>query len=138
MVRVEYVGKVDDGIIFDTNLGQAPLSFTVGDGTVLKGFEDGVIGLKTGDKTTINIPADYAYGEVSAAKIMQVPRTQVPADLPLEEGTNLVLQGPQGTMTVRVVEVSDTDIYLDANHLLAGKDLTFEVKVLDVIKGKKS
>ncbi len=130
IVRVEYVGKVDDGIIFDTNLGQAPLSFVVGDGTVLKGFEDGVTGLKVGEKTTLSIPAEYAYGAVNINKIFKVARAQVPADIPLAEGTNLTLQGPNGIMLVRVVEVTDKEVVLDANHLLAGKDLSFEVKLL--------
>jgi len=137
LVKVEYVGKVDDGIIFDTNLKQAPLEFVIGDGTVLKGFEDGVIGLKAGDKTTISIPADYAYGPEDSAKLFQLPRAQVPADMPIEEGANIVLQGPQGSILARVVEINDTDIYIDTNHLLAAKDLTFEVKVLAVEKIKK-
>ena len=130
MVRIEYIGKVDDGIIFDTNLGQPPLSFVVGDGTVLKGFEDGITGLKVGEKTLISIPAEYAYGNVNLNKILQIPKAQIPADLPLIEGSNLMLQGPEGTMLVRVVEITDKDVYLDANHLLAAKDLSFEVKLL--------
>ncbi len=130
MVRIEYVGKVDNGIIFDTNLGQAPLSFVIGDGTVLKGFEDGVTGLKVGEKTTINIPAEYAYGAVNINKLFKVARAQVPADMPISEGTNLMLQGPDGALLVRVVEVTDKEVVLDSNHLLAGKDLSFEVKLL--------
>ncbi len=130
-VAVEYVGKVDNGIIFDTNVGQQPLRFILGDNSVLKGFDDGVTGMKVGETKTINIPADYAYGNVNLNKIFQVPITQIQTDMELKEGANLRMQGPDGAaIPVRVVEITDKDIYLDANHLLAGKDLSFELKLL--------
>ncbi len=137
-VSVRYIGKVDEGIIFDTNINQEPLKFVIGDNSVLKGFEDGIIDMKVGDKKTINIPADYAYGGVYPSKIIQVALAQVQTDLQLREGANLKLQGPSGEpIAVRVVEITDKDIYLDANHLLAGKDLTFEVSLLSADKAKK-
>ncbi len=131
-IEVEYTGAVDNGIIFDTNLGQAPLKFTIGDNSVIKGFEDGIIGMRVGESRVINLPADYAYGAEYPNKIVKVALAQIQSDAALVEGANLNLKGPDGPIPVRIVEVNENDLYLDANHLLAGKDLTFAVKLLSV------
>ncbi len=129
-VLVQYTGTVDDGIIFDSNYGQSPLIFTIGDSSVLKAFEDAVLGMRVGESKTFTIPADYAYGPSYPNKILQIPRAQIPASLEIKEALTLKLESPEGALSARIIEIGADTVYLDANHLLAGKDLTFKLKLL--------
>jgi FKBP-type peptidyl-prolyl cis-trans isomerase 2 len=132
-VHVHYTGKLDDGTVFDTSEGRDPLAFTVGSGQVVPGFDEAVSGMQVGDSKTVRIgPAD-AYGEHREDLVLEVPAEQLPEGLEPEVGMELGLRGQDGqTMPVRVAAVADDAITLDANHPLAGKALTFDVKLVDV------
>jgi peptidylprolyl isomerase len=132
-VRVHYTGRLDDGEVFDSSDGGTPLAFTVGDGQVIPGFEHGVIGMSPGDSRTVHIPSADAYGEHHADGVMQVPREEFPPELELETGSSV--QGQQGDGSVvsfTITAVSDSMITLDANHPLAGKDLTFDLTLVSI------
>ncbi|MGH1415300.1 MAG: FKBP-type peptidyl-prolyl cis-trans isomerase [Pelagimonas sp.] len=132
-VRIHYTGTLDDGSTFDSSAGRDPLEFTLGSGQVIPGFDKGVDGMTVGEKKTINIPADDAYGQLDDRARQAVPREQIPAEIPLEVGIQLQMQSPTGqVMPVTVVEISETEVTLDANHPLAGKDLTFELELVSV------
>lgn len=132
-VRVHYTGRLDDGEVFDSSEGGTPLSFTIGDGQVIPGFENGVIGMATGDTRTVHIPCGEAYGEHRSDGVMQVPRGEFPSDMPLEVGTSIQGQQSSGqTVTFTIKAVSDDSVTLDANHPLAGQDLTFDLTMVSI------
>lgn len=132
-VRIHYTGTLNDGSTFDSSAGRDPLEFTLGSGQVIPGFDTGVTGMSIGEKKTINIPAENAYGEVDPDARQAVPRDQIPADIPLEIGTMLQMQAPTGQVVqVAVIEVTETEVTLDANHPLAGKDLNFELELVEI------
>lgn len=132
-VAVHYTGRLEDGSIFDSSLSRSPLSFTLGDGNMIQGFDQAVYGMVIGDKKTVTIPAKEAYGERKADMMFDVPLVQVPADITPEIGLQLVLQGGGGQpMPVTVVWVDDEKITLDANHELAGKDLIFDIELVSI------
>jgi FKBP-type peptidyl-prolyl cis-trans isomerase 2 len=133
-VKVHYTGKFSDGEVFDTSEGKEPLEFTVGSGQVIEGFDNGVIDLQPGDKTTIEIQADKAYGPVREDLIQQVEKKHFPENVSLEQGQFLELRQPDGgKLIVKIVDVNDENVTLDANHPLAGKDLTFEVELVEIV-----
>lgn len=133
IVRIHYTGTLDDGTTFDSSAGRDPLEFLLGSGQVIKGFDDGVMGMAVGEKKTVNIPCEYAYGPVNEAMVQDVPREQIPAEIPLEVGLMLQMQGPGGqVLPVKVVTVTDEAVTLDANHDLAGKDLTFALELVEI------
>ncbi len=132
-VKVHYTGTLADGSVFDSSEGRDPLAFTVGAGQVIKGFEEAVTGMAVGEKKTVQIPADNAYGQYNDDLVMSVPIEHVPADLKPEVGMQLEVGGADGqVLRVVVVEVTDTRILMDANPPLAGKDLTFALEVVDI------
>lgn len=131
-VKVHYTGKLNDGTVFDSSEGGKPLEFSVGSGQVIAGFEEGVVGMKVGESKVIEIPVEKAYGERNDAMVIQAPIEQVPPDLNPELGMRLEMGGANGEiLRVVVTEITDTHITLDANPPLAGKDLTFEVEVVE-------
>jgi peptidylprolyl isomerase len=127
-VHVHYTGKLDDGTVFDSSEGRDPLAFKVGSGQVVPGFDEAVSGMQVGDSKTVRIgPAD-GYGDHRADLVLEVPSEQLPEGLEPEVGMELGLRGQDGqTMPVRVAAVAEEAITLDANHPLAGKNLTFDV-----------
>lgn len=132
-VQVHYTGKLDDGSVFDSSAGRDPLEFTVGAGQVIPGFEQAVEGMAVGQTKTVTIPAAEAYGERVAEAVLQVPREQLPPDLEPEVGQQLVMQSRDGRqIPIVVVEVTEDSITIDANHPLAGRDLTFEIELVSV------
>lgn len=132
-VRIHYTGTLDDGSQFDSSVGRGPLEFTLGSGQVIPGFDSGVTGMEVGEKKTIHIPCAEAYGEFNPAAQQDVPRDQIPADIPLEVGTQLQMQAPNGqVMPVKVAAVTDETVTLDANHPLAGQDLTFALELVEI------
>lgn len=132
-VRIHYTGTLNDGSTFDSSAGRDPLEFTLGSGQVIPGFDTGVTGMSVGEKKTINIPAENAYGDIDPDARQAVPRDQIPADIPLEIGTMLQMQAPTGQVVqVAVIEVTETEVTLDANHPLAGKDLNFELELVEI------
>lgn len=135
-VKVEYTGKLADGSVFDTSKGRRPLEFVVGSKTVIPGFEKAVIGRDKGDAVTVVIPAAEAYGESDPELVFTVARSQMPETIPLEPGTPIQLSNEQGQMDVVITEVGPQEVTLDANHPLAGKDLTFDIEIVDVEPAK--
>lgn len=133
-VQVHYTGTLNDGTVFDSSTGRTPLEFTVGSGQVIKGFDDGVSGMNPGDKKTINIPVEDAYGPANEDMIFTLNRTDIPDDIPLEEGMTLNMHedGSPRPIPVIVRQLSDTSVTLDANHPLAGQALTFDIELVDV------
>jgi FKBP-type peptidyl-prolyl cis-trans isomerase 2 len=131
-VTVNYTGKLEDGSIFDSSLnpGREPLSAELGQGSLIPGFEKGLIGMEEGEKKTITIPCVEAYGEFNEQLIAEVDKTQVPETI--EVGQMLQTMTPQGPMNVVVKEVGEDKVVLDANHPLAGKDLTFDLEVVSI------
>ncbi|MBM3787197.1 MAG: peptidylprolyl isomerase [Acidobacteria bacterium] len=127
LVRVHYKGTLADGTIFDSSEGREPLEFTLGQGMVIPGFDAAVTGLDVGSSVVKTIPANEAYGPMREEMVLRVPRTEFPADMPLEEGMPLQLQGPGGDIMAHVAEFDDESVVIDANHPLAGEDLTFSI-----------
>lgn len=137
-VRVHYHGKLTDGTTFDSSEGREPLEFEVGSGSVIAGFDSGVTGMQVGEKKTVNIPADEAYGQKQEDLFMEFPRDRFPADMQPETGMQLNMSnGTDQNFPVTIMEVNDDTVILDANHPLAGEDLIFDLDLVE-IKGGKS
>lgn len=131
-VKLHYTGTLDDGSVFDSSKDKDPLEFEVGQGQVIPGFEEGVIGLKAGDKKTINIPADKAYGSYDEKRIGEYPKSNVPENMEVKIGAKIFLQSPDGGVAIATIkEIKDDILLLDLNHPLAGKDLTFEIEIIE-------
>ena len=132
-VSIHYTGKLDDETVFDSSRGAQPLTFTLGAGQVIPGFDRGVLGMAPGEEKTITIPADEAYGAHRDDLVGQVERSVFPADLKPEVGQQLQMQDPTGqTLVVTVKDVNDATVTLDANHPLAGENLTFELELVAI------
>jgi len=132
-VKVHYHGKLPDGTIFDSSEGRQPLEFEVGSGMVIPGFDNGVIGMSVGDKKTINIPAEEAYGSVEEDRFMEFPVNRFPPDLKPEVGMALTMSDGSGQQfPVVIADVLDDVVVLDANHPLAGKDLIFDIEMMEI------
>ena len=132
-VKIHYTGKLQDGQVFDSSLEREPIEFTIGSGQIIPGLEKGLIDMKVNDKKTIEIPQAEAYGEVQDELFQEVPKDQLPQEIAPEVGMGLVAKNPDGSeRQLRVAEVKDTSIIIDANHPLAGKDLIFDVEVLEI------
>lgn len=134
-VKVNYTGKLSDGQIFDSSEGKEPLEFTLGQGQLIPGFEKGLIDMKLNEKKTIKVAKEEAYGEINDALRQEVQKTELPQDITPEVGMGLVSKSPDGQeMNLRVVEVSEKSIVVDGNHPLAGKDLIFDLEVVEITK----
>jgi peptidylprolyl isomerase len=133
-VNVHYTGKLKDGTVFDSSVDREPLQFTISEGRILPGFEQGVIGMKPGDTKTVSIPADKAYGLHRKDLVLVVDKSKIPSHLKPEVGQQLKLNQPDGrAVPVRVTDISQSKVTLDANHPLAGKDLTFEIELVEIV-----
>lgn len=136
-VKVHYHGKLTDGTTFDSSSGREPLEFEVGSGMVIKGFDDGVTGMKVGEKKTINIPVDEAYGPKQEEMMVEFPLNQFPPDLKPEVGMPLTMTTAQGQpVQVVIAEVGTETVILDANHPLAGQDLVFDLELVEIVGAK--
>ncbi|MDG1767725.1 MAG: peptidylprolyl isomerase [Flavobacteriales bacterium] len=132
-VKVHYTGKLSSGEVFDSSVDREPIEFVVGGGQMIKGFDDGVLGMALNEKKTLNIPAEQAYGESNPALIQTLDRTQLPPDLKPEVGQTLVAGSPEGQeMHVQVTELTEATITIDANHPLAGKELIFDIELVEI------
>ncbi len=132
-VRIHYTGTLNDGTTFDSSAGRDPLQFEVGSGQIIPGLDKEMPGMTVGDKKTVNIPAAEAYGEVNPQMQQAIPRAQIPADVPVEVGARLQMQTPEGqVIPVTVAAVDEQTVTLDANHPLAGKDLTFDIELVSI------
>lgn len=132
-VHVHYKGSLEGGEVFDSSEGRDPLSFTIGNGQVIPGFEEAVLGMALNEKKNVTIPVDKAYGPRNEELILTIPREQVPPDINPEVGQKLQMQGPNNQpVVVEVTEVVEEHIKLDANPPLAGKDLIFDIELVEI------
>ncbi len=140
-VKVHYTGRLADGTVFDSSecreedcgCESGPLEFTIGEAQVIPGFEQAVIGMTPGESKTVTIPVDQAYGERLDDMVAVVDRTDMPADLQLEVGNQLeVTQDDGHAFPVIITEVTETKVTLDANHPLAGRDLVFDIRLMEI------
>ena len=132
-VHLHYTGKLDDGAVFDSSEGRDPLSFELGSGQIIPGLDAGVTGMEVGEKRTVRVEAAEAYGEHDPARVQAVDRAAVPDHIPTDPGTQLQVQMQDGnTMNVTVAKTTETELFLDANHPLAGKDLIFDVELMAI------
>ena len=136
MVAIHYTGTLLDGTVFDSSEGRDPLEFTVGSGQIIPGLDVALPGMAVGDKKTVQIECAQAYGPLNPAMRQSIPREGIPDDIPLDIGTQLQMQTPDGQpLPVMVVEVDEATVTLDANHPLAGKDLTFDIELVRIGAG---
>ena len=140
-VKVHYTGRLEGGEVFDSSECQevdcgcdsGPMEFTIGDGEVIPGFENAVIGMNEGEAKTITVPVEEAYGKRNEEMVVAVERSHVPADLTPEVGMRLEVTQEDGQeFPVVITEITETHVTLDANHPLAGRDLTFDIKLVEI------
>ena len=132
-VKVHYTGKLENGMVFDTSTEREPLQFTIGEGQIIRGFEDAVVGMNPGDSTTTTVPADSAYGPYREDLVMSVERSRLPEDMEPEVGQQLQGQQEDGEDIVfTVTETTAENVTLDANHPLAGQDLIFDIQLVEI------
>ncbi len=130
-VKIHYTGALDDGSVFDSSEGRGPLEFTIGNSEVIQGFENAVKDMKLNQEKTIKLKPEDAYGEKNKQLIVNVPREKFPPNV--EVGGRLILKSPQGqSIPAFVSEVNDNSVVIDLNHPLAGKELTFKIKVVGI------
>ena len=132
-VKVHYTGKLSDGQVFDTSEGKEPIEFVLGQGQLIPGFEQGLIDMKVNEKKTITIAKEEAYGEVNDQLIQEIDRANLPQDMEPKVGMGLVSKSPEGQeMNLMIVEVKDKSVVIDGNHPLAGRDLVFDLEVVEI------
>lgn len=132
-VKVHYTGTLEDGTEFDSSRGREPLEFTLGSGNVIPGFENAISGMSAGEQKTVTIPCTEAYGPHNAEMVQDVPREAIPDDIDLQQGMVLNAQGPNGqTLSFTVVSFDESQVKVDGNHPLAGKDLIFALELVEI------
>ena len=135
-VKVHYHGKLTSGETFDSSEGKEPLEFKVGEGSVIKGFEEGVMGMQIGDKKTIQVSIEDAYGPKNEEMLIEFPKDRFPSDMNAEVGMPLTMSNGSGqNFRVTIVEVKVDSVILDANHPLAGEDLIFDIELVEISGG---
>lgn len=134
-VRVHYTGKLNDGTVFASTANREPIQFRIGTAQAIEGFEQAVIGMKPGESKTTRVPAGKAFGPYRDDQVIVVNRDRLPADLQPTVGQELQIPqaGNKPPLTVRVTHVSESEVTLDGNHPLAGKDLTFDIHLVDIV-----
>jgi len=133
-VRVNYTGTLADGTVFDSSEGREPLKVKLGSGQVIQGFDEAIQGMSPGESKLVTVPEDKAYGSHQAEMVITTPRAHVPSDINPEVGDKLQMGGPNGELLmVRVIDVNDEYVILDANPPLAGKELTFAIELVEII-----
>ncbi|MBW2983519.1 peptidylprolyl isomerase [Candidatus Woesearchaeota archaeon] len=132
-VKVNYKGTLDDGTVFDTSEGKAPIEFEVGAKKVIPGFENAILGMNKGDEKKIKLKPEEAYGILRPELVKKIPRTVLPKDQEPKPGMMMLMKTKEGVqIPARIKEVTDKDITIDLNHPLAGKTLNFKIKVIDI------
>ncbi|NES94451.1 MAG: peptidylprolyl isomerase [Desertifilum sp. SIO1I2] len=132
-VKVHYTGRLTDGTVFDSSVQREPLQFTLGQGQIIPGFEQAVVGMAPGDSKTEEIPMEKAYGPYRQDMVLQVNRQQIPAEIAPQVGQQLQIRQPTGQLVpVMVTEVDDGQVTLDANHPLAGQTLVFDIQLVEI------
>ncbi|MDD7914698.1 FKBP-type peptidyl-prolyl cis-trans isomerase [Polaribacter ponticola] len=132
-VKVNYTGKLSSGEVFDTSEGKEPIEFTLGEGRLIPGFEKGLLDMKLNEKKTIEIAKADAYGDVNQDLIQEIKKAQLPQDMAPEVGMGLISKTPDGQeINLVVVEVKEDTVVIDGNHPLAGRDLIFDLEVVEI------
>ena len=131
-VKVHYKGTLDDGTVFDSSEGKDPIEFEVGSDSVIPGFDAAVAAMEVDETKSVTIPCAEAYGDLNEDMVGQIPRTNLPEEIVPEVGMVLSMESPDGDMPVRIVDMDDEHLTLDANHPLAGQNLTFELTLVEV------
>lgn len=132
-VSVHYTGTLASGEVFDSSVERDPLKFTLGKGQLIPGFEQAIMGLSVGEKATTNIPSLEAYGEHNPEMVIGVPVNQLPPELDAQVGMQLQLNQPDGqAIPVQITQIEGETVTIDANHPLAGKDLNFDIEVVEI------
>lgn len=132
-VKVHYTGKLSNGQVFDSSVDREPLEVTLGQGMLIPGFEKGIMTMELNEKKTINIPVAEAYGDVQKELLYEVKKEQLPQDMAPEVGMGLASKGEDGKeVQFRIAEVNEDHIIADANHPLAGQDLTFDLELVEI------
>lgn len=133
IVQVHYVGRLQTGEVFDSSEGQDPLIVKIGDGKIISGFEQALIGMRQGEKKTFDLTPEQAFGHHREELVHEIDRKQVPPHLKLEVGMQIALETQgQEPIPAQVVELNESTVTLDTNHPLAGKSVTFEVDIVDI------
>jgi peptidylprolyl isomerase len=133
IVKVHYTGKLSNGEVFDSSTGKKPLTFKLGDGNLISGFENAVLGMAVGQSRSVTIPADEGYGSHNEQLVAQVERNNFPEKIEVKVGQALQIKKPNGeVVNVTITDVSGEQVTLDANHPLAGKDLNFEIELVEI------
>ena len=133
-VRVRFSGRIENGAEFASNRGEGPLEFTIGDGKLIQGFEQGTVGMQVGEKKTIRLEPDQAFGEKRPELIQQVPKSAIPEDIRLSVGLQLHVNTPGGTpVQVTVSDISEEQVTLDANSPLAGEVVVFDLELVEFV-----
>lgn len=133
-VKIHYTGKLEDDTVFDSSVNRAPLQFTLGEGKIIPGFEKAIIGMNPGESKTVKIPYDEAYGPHRPELIAEIERSRFPEDMKLEVGREIKLRQPNGrVVAVKIINITEAKVTLDANHPLAGKELSFDIKLVDIV-----
>jgi peptidylprolyl isomerase len=133
-VKVHYTVRLEDGTILGSTPNHKPLQFAIGGGEILPGFEQAIVGMNPGESKTVQVPADEAFGPHQEEMIVVVGRNRLPADLKPKAGESLLFRQEDGkTITVMVTDVSESSVTIDANHPLAGKDLTFDIQFIEIL-----
>ena len=134
LVKVHYSGTLKDGYVFDSSFDKQPIDVKLGTDSVIPGFEEAIIGMKKGDRKKLTIPKEKAYGNYLNENIVEFSKAEIPDNVNLKVGMKLELQSPSGELTnVIVKEIKEDKVTLDANHPLAGKNLTFEIELVEIV-----
>jgi peptidylprolyl isomerase len=132
-VKVHYTGKLDDGMVFDSSADREPLEFVIGGGNIIQGFDTALIGMAVGDRKTIEVPPEQGYGERDEKLVADIARSQVPDNMDIQVGAALTVKHDNGqVVNVTVTDMTANHVTLDANHPLAGKTLTFDLKLVAI------
>ena len=133
-VKVHYTGKLQDGQIFDSSREREPLEFKLGEGKIIPGFENAVEGMQVSESKTVTVPSNEAYGPVQENLVQEIPSSALPKDIEPKIGQKLVSKHPNGQeIIVEVKKIKDEKITIDANHPLAGKDLVFDIELIEIL-----
>ena len=138
-VRVQYSGKLDTGVLFDSSDGSDPLEFELGSGRLIQGFEEAVIGMSPGESKTVQIPPEKGYGRYREDRVIKVDKKDLPMEVVPVEGMSLEVCASNGVIVpVQITEIGDTTITLDANHPLSEQTLTFEIKLVEIVEKQEA
>ena len=131
-VSVQYTGTLNDGTVFDSNVGVEPFTFTIGTGAVISGFDQAVVGMSVGETKSVTIPVDEAYGQRTLDAVLVIEPSSFPEEMDLQIGMQVQGEGPNGAFPAIVTAIASNGITIDANHPLAGNDLNFEIELLSI------